>query len=240
MTDIVMLTFANYVVMSYEGKKDKVHYYNVKFIDTGNIQLEPRAKVKAGKCKDLLAIKLQHSIDKKVKLKQKTKLTKHNETQYKRFDFKDKNVLALDQASNTGWCIIRNNTIKDYGLIEKRYEDFIENAFCVTKAVESIMARYNIDIVIIEDVFSGLNSNILAKLSMLKGMLLGEILNAECEFEIINANHWKHYHNLGDDRKTQKANSVKKAREILKGKDINDDTADAILIGIYAVKNLGA
>ena len=240
MNDIVMLTFGNYVVMSYEGKKDKVHYYNVKFIDTGNIQLEPRAKVKAGKCKDLLAIKLQHSIEKKVKLKAKTKLSKHNETQYKHFDFKDKNVLALDQASNTGWCIIRNNTVKEYGLIEKTCQDFIENAYYVTCEIYKLIYMNKIDIVIIEAVFSGLNSDILAKLSTLKGMILNIIMRNHCEFEIINANHWKHYHNLGDDRKTQKANSVKKAREILKGKDINDDTADAILIGIYAVKNLGA
>ena len=48
----------------------------------------------------------------------------------------------------------------------------------------------------------------------------------------------KTYHQLGYDRKEQKEKSIELAKSILKNADIDDNVADAVLIGVFAAKTL--
>lgn len=59
-----------------------------------------------------------------------------------------------------------------------------------------------------------------------------------CEYEVISATSWKTYHDLGYDRKEQKQKSIELAISIVRNADIDDNIADAILIGIFASKKL--
>ena len=59
-----------------------------------------------------------------------------------------------------------------------------------------------------------------------------------CEYEIIYSPSWKTYHQLGYDRKEQKEKSIELAKNILKNADIDDNVADAVLIGVFAAKTL--
>ena len=62
---------------------------------------------------------------KQVKLKERARLSKKHEAEYRNFNMQDVPILALDQASNTGYCVILNNAVKKYGLIEKNMKIFI-------------------------------------------------------------------------------------------------------------------
>ena len=61
---------------------------------------------------------------KQIKLKERARLSKKYEAEYKKFNMQDVPILALDQASNTGYCVILNNSIKKYGLIGKNMKIF--------------------------------------------------------------------------------------------------------------------
>ena len=229
-----------YTVVSYQGKTASKYMFEIQFEETKNKQFEDRNKIINGKCRDLLKEKALKSIIKQHKLKERARLSKTYIAEYKKFDMQDKHILSLDQASNTGYCVILNNSIKKYGLIEKKYNDFYVNAGYIIKEITRIIIKYDVKIIILEDIYLGMDAKVLEKLAGLKGMLISCAVLNQCEYEIINANSWKTFHNLGYDREEQKNESIKKAKEILKNADIDDNIADAVLIGIYAAKNLKA
>ena len=175
---------------------------------------------------------------KQEKLKQRARLSKKHEAEYKKFVMQDVPILALDQASNTGYCVILNNSIKKYGLIEKQYEDFYLNACYLVAEVTKLIIKHNIKIVFIEDIFLGLNANVMEKLAGLKGMMISCAVLNNCEYEVIHSPSWKTYHQLGYDRKEQKEKSIELARKILNNAEIDDNIADAALIGVFAAKTL--
>lgn len=238
MLDIVGMKINNYTVTAYNGKQNNKHYYTIIFDDTKNEYLEERTKVRLGKAKDIKAIKLKKQLEYKEKLLKKSRLSKKYVAEYKKIDMKDKKILALDQASTTGYCIINNNSILTASKIDAKYENFYQNAYYIMQEVEKIIIKNKIKILIIEDVYLGLNANVLEKLSALKGCMVFLALKHDLEFECVKSQSWKSYHGIKGDRKEQKQQSLDKVRAIM-GIDIqNDNIADAVLLGIYAAKEL--
>ena len=228
-----------YKITEYIGKDSKLkHLYTIQFIDTKHTQTEERTKIMKSKCRDLKKEKANASKLKQIKLKERSRLSKKYEAEYKKFNMQDVPILVLDQASNTGYCIILNNSIKKYGSLEKKYDDFYLNACYLVAEVTKLISRYNIKIVILEEIFLGLNATVMEKLAGLKGMMISCAILNNCEYEVISATSWKTYHNLGYDRKEQKEKSIEIAKRIVKNADIDDNIADAILIGIFAAKTL--
>jgi crossover junction endodeoxyribonuclease RuvC len=228
-----------YTVKAYIGKDSKLkHLYTIQFNDTKHEQTEERTKIIKSKCRDLMKEKANKSKIKQNKLKERARLSKKHEAEYKKFAMQDVPILALDQASNTGYCVILNNSIKKYGLIEKKYEDFYLNACYLVAEVTKLIIRYSIKIVFIEDIFLGLNANVMEKLAGLKGMMISCAVLNNCEYEVIHSPSWKTYHQLGYDRKEQKEKSIELARKILNNAEIDDNIADAVLIGVFAAKTL--
>ena len=242
--ELINRTFTNlngdiYKVAEYIGKDSKLkHLYTIQFQDTKHTQTEERTKIIKSKCRDLKKEKANASKLKQIKLKERSRLSKKYEAEYKKFKMQDVSMLVLDQASNTGYCVILNNSIKKYGLLEKKYDDFYLNACYLVAEVTKLINRYNVKIVILEEIYLGLNAIVMEKLAGLKGMMISCAILNNCEYEVINATSWKTYHNLGYDRKEQKAKSIELAKSIVKNADIDDNIADAILIGIFAAKNL--
>ena len=130
-----------YRVKGYIGKDSKLkHLYTIQFIDTKHEQHEERTKIINSKCRDLMKEKANKSKIKQAKLKERARLSKKHEADYKKFAMQDVSILALDQASNTGYCVILNNSVKKYGLIEKKYEDFYLNAcYLVAEVIKIII-----------------------------------------------------------------------------------------------------
>ena len=147
-------------------------------------------------------------------------------------------ILALDQASNTGYCVILNNAVKKYGLIEKKDVNFYLNAYQITREITRIIEKYNIKIVFMEGVYLGLNAEVASKLNNMQGMIMYAVMLSNCEYEIIYSPSYKTYHQLGYDRKEQKEKSIELAKSILKNAEIDDNVADAVLIGVFAAKTL--
>ena len=205
--------------------------YTIQLNDTKHEQHEERTKVIKGKCRDLMKEKANKSKIKQAKLKERSRLSKKHEADYKKFVMQDVPMLALDQASNTGYCVILNNAVKKYGLIEKKYEDFYLNACYLVAEVARLIIQHKIKIVFIEDIYLGLNANVMERLAGLKGMMISCAILNSCEYEVIHSSSWKTYHQLGYDRKEQKEKSIELAKSILKNADIDDNVADAVLIG---------
>ena len=123
--ELINLTYTNgngdvYTVLSYQGKTANKYMFEIQFTETKNKQYEDRNKIIKSKCRDLLKEKALKSIIKQRKLKERARVSKVYAAEYKKFDMQDKHILALDQASNTGYCVILNNSIKKYGLIKKK------------------------------------------------------------------------------------------------------------------------
>ena len=87
---------------------------------------------------------------KQEKLKERARLSKKHEAEYKNFNMQDVPILALDQASNTGYCVILNNAVKKYGLIGTKYEDFYLNACYLVAEVTKLIIQNKIKIVFIK------------------------------------------------------------------------------------------
>ena len=242
--ELINKSFSNvngdtYKIIEYIGKDSKLkHLYTIQFIDTKHTQTEERTKIMKAKCRDLKKEKANASKIKQIKLKERARLSKKYEAEYKKFNMQDVPILVLDQASNTGYCIILNNSIKKYGLLEKKYDDFYLNACYLVAEVTKLISRYNVKIVILEEIYLGLNAITMEKLAGLKGMMISCAILNNCEYEVISAASWKTYHDLGYDRKEQKKKSIELAQRIVKNADIDDNIADAILIGIFAAKTL--
>jgi Holliday junction resolvasome RuvABC endonuclease subunit len=232
--EIVNQKVGNYTILSYEGvDENKKHFYKIQFDITGNIQLEERSKIIKGKCKDLVATKLEHSKKKQEKLKQRSKLSKKTEVEYKKFDFKNSTALFLDQASNTGYSIYKNGILVEKGIINKKYENFYVNATYIISEITKLAIKHNIKIIILEDVYLGLNAVVLEKLAGLKGMTIHAAIQLECEYEVIKATSWKsHFFNTVSDRNKQKEISKQLTGES------DDNIADAILLGKFCIEKL--
>lgn len=228
-----------YTVKAYIGKDSKLkHLYTIQFNDTKHEQHEERMKIMESKCRDLMKEKANKSKIKQIKLKERARISKKHEAEYRKFVMQDVPILALDQASNTGYCVILNNSIKKYGLLLKKDVDFHLNAYQITREITRIIEKYNIKIVFMEGVYLGLNADVAAKLNNMQGMILYAVMLNNCEYEIIHSPSWKTYHRLGYDRKEQKEKSIELARKILNNAEIDDNIADAILIGVFAAKTL--
>jgi len=228
-----------YRVTRYLGRDSTLkHQYIIMFVDTKHLQTEERTKIIKSKCRDLMKEKANKSKIKQEKLKQRARLSKKHEADYKKFVMQDVPILALDQASNTGYCVILNNAVKKYGLIKKKYEDFYLNACYLVAEVTKLIIKHNIKIVFIEDIFLGLNAITMERLAGLKGMMISCAILNSCEYEVIHSSSWKTYHQLGYDRKEQKEKSIELARKILNNAEIDDNIADAVLIGVFAAKTL--
>lgn len=228
-----------YRVTRYIGKDGSLkHLYNIMFVDTKHLQTEERTKIMKSKCRDLKKEKANKAAARQRDYKKMNALSQSYKAEYKKFAMQDVPILAVDQASNTGYCVILNNAVKKYGLIERKYEEFYLNACYIVSELTKLIIKYDIKIVFLEGVFLKFKPYILEALSGLKGMIIYCAVLNNCEYEVIHSPSWKTYHQLGYDRKEQKEKSIELARKILNNAEIDDNIADAVLIGVFAAKTL--
>ncbi|MGL5984654.1 MAG: hypothetical protein ACRCZ1_05255 [Cetobacterium sp.] len=246
--------------MSYEGKTDNKHFYKIAF-ENGNEYISHWDLIKKGRCEDSIQKKANRTKANYIMQKQRARVTKDKQHEYKRFDFTNKTVLSLDLSStSTGWCILSQTGIKDFGSITfcngrtKKDVEVLkgiknvklhEAEYSIEKRLEIIFRAISellndtvgIDIVVIEDVYCGLSISILKTLMKLQGFVVGTCLVNKIPVELIMPSSWQRFHNLSNHRDEIKKGSIENAEKIIKTKTI-DDIADAINLGIYAVKQL--
>lgn len=231
-----------FVVLTYLFKEGSNHCYDIKFIETNNIQMATLNQIRKGTCIDLVQRKKVKKLKTELELKERNRLIKKhkNEIEFKALNTHYKTIISIDLSSlSTGMAIAVKNEIRASKVIQIKEDDFYKRCEKMVDAVLSVIRKCEVDLVIIEDIYLGLNSGVLTKLAELRGMLHYNLIKLGIEVIYINANIWKHQLNLGTNRSEQKKQSIIIANEIM-SKDIKtDDEADAVCM-LKAVINLSS
>lgn len=150
-------------------------------------------------------------------------------------------ILALDvSTTSTGYALYVGNKITKYGYIKPNSKDWLVRVRKMADKVAELDKKYSIDTVVIEDTFFLKNIKTVKKLCLAQGILLGQL--PEANLIQVFPNTWKKHFGLGKGRTTrdeQKQTSISVAETMfLIGHGINDDEADAILMGRYVLDTL--
>ncbi|MGL4567579.1 MAG: crossover junction endodeoxyribonuclease RuvC [Fusobacteriaceae bacterium] len=236
--------------------------YDIQFTETKAIQLASRNQILKGTVQDLEKRKKLKRIQADLEFKKRNRLTKEKQREYKKFSFDGKKVLSLDMSTtSTGWAVLTNKSILNFGSFsflqtnkskaEKEsmractssvlYEhefDIDKRLEVMFKGISELLTTYKPDIILFEDVYLGCSVTTLKQLMKLQGFIIGYCLMNNKEHERIMPSSWQSFHQIGAKYgEDTKSASIRKAEMVLKQKVI-DDIADAVNMGIYAIKTL--
>lgn len=150
-------------------------------------------------------------------------------------------ILALDvSTTSTGYALYVGDKLTKYGFIKPTGKDWLVRVRKMANKVTELDEEYSIDTVVIEDTFFLKNIKTVKKLCLAQGILLGQLPKAN--LIQVFPNTWKKHFGLGKGKATrdeQKQTSISVAETLfLIGHGINDDEADAILMGRYVLETM--
>lgn len=150
-------------------------------------------------------------------------------------------ILALDvSTTSTGYALYVGDKLTKYGFVKPTGKDWLVRVRKMANKVNELDKEYSIDTVVIEDTFFLKNIKTVKKLCLAQGILLGQLPKAN--FIQVFPNTWKKHFGLGKGKATrdeQKQTSISVAETMfLIGHGINDDEADAILMGRYVLETM--
>lgn len=153
----------------------------------------------------------------------------------------EQTVLALDvSTTSTGYALYVGDKLTKYGFVKPTGKDWLVRVRKMADKVAELDKEYSIDTVVIEDTFFLKNIKTVKKLCLAQGILLGQL--PEAKLIQVFPNTWKKHFGLGKGRATrdeQKQTSISVAETMfLIGHGINDDEADAILMGRYVLETM--
>ena len=160
--------------------KEKTNYcYDIEFIETKNIQMATLNQIRKGTCIDIVQRKKMKRIQTELKLKERNRLVKQPRNQvHIPSNINQINVLSIDLASRSvGIAYSCKGKIVRWKTIKADLEDFRERGYLIVNEIVNVLETSKkikgatIDLVVIEDVYLGLNSSILSILSEIRGML---------------------------------------------------------------------
>lgn len=150
-------------------------------------------------------------------------------------------ILALDvSTTSSGYALYVGDKLTKYGFIKPTDKDWLVRVRKMADKVAELDKEYSIDTVVIEDTFFLKNIKTVKKLCLAQGILLGQLPKAN--LIQVFPNTWKKHFGLGKGKATrdeQKQTSISVAETMfLIGHGINDDEADAILMGRYVLETM--
>ena len=220
-------------VTCFQHKDSKGYNFDIEFAATKNVQLATLNQIRAGTCVDLIERKRLKRIKTELQLRERTRLVnKAKHTCVIPSNLKEKNVLAVDlSTTSTGIAYSRQGTIVRWKTIKSDYSDFRERGFEIVKELVEILEKGMVDVVILEDVYLGLNSSVLSMLSEIRGMLTFHIKRLGIDLLLVPAVLWKNrFEGVPLHRKEQKEFMMKKFFEFTGVKADSDDSADAYMM----------
>lgn len=147
-------------------------------------------------------------------------------------------ILALDQATRiSGWAIFSNGNLIKYGIFETQLENEIQRDIQIKNWLISIIKNWNIDFVALEGIQYEEKFGVVtfAMLARLQGILMGILEEMEIDYTICHTATWRNFCKVKGktraDRKKSMQLKVKEWYDIT----VNNDCADAIGIGHYAI-----
>lgn len=152
-------------------------------------------------------------------------------------------IIAIDQASiNTAYSVWSDSKLIRYNMLiaDKKIKSHARIRQMSIKIAEMIESEKP-DFVIFEDCqLQAGNAATFQVLCQLQGMIMSKLYDMGLSFGIVRPSVWKSYLGVAKGKRdVQKANTIKKIEEMY-SLDLadNDDIADAIGIGHYAINNL--
>ncbi|AVQ26575.1 hypothetical protein C4N20_00245 [Fusobacterium ulcerans] len=222
-----------YKVLKYLFKEKLNYCFDIEFMGTGNLQMATLNQIRNNTCFDLLERKKLKRIKTELQLRERTRLVnKAKNTCVIPNNLRYKNVLSIDlSTTSTGIAYSKNGTIVRWKTIKSDYIDFRERGLEIVKQLVEILEKGMIDVVILEDVYLGLNSDVLTKLSEVRGMLTYHIKKLNLDLLLVPAVLWKHrIEGVPTHRQEQKEFMMKKFFEYTEVEADSDDSADAYMM----------
>ena len=222
-----------YKVLKYLFKEKLNYCFDIQFIGTGNLQMATLNQIRNNTCFDLIERKKLKRMKTELQLRERTRLVnKAKNTCVIPNNLRYKNVLSIDlSTTSTGIAYSKNGTIVRWKTIKSDYIDFRERGLEIVKQLVEILEKGMIDVVILEDVYFGLNSDVLTKLSEVRGMLTYHIKKLNLDLLLVPAVLWKHrIEGVPNHRQEQKEFMMKKFFEYTGVEADSDDSANAYMM----------
>ena len=153
-------------------------------------------------------------------------------------------LLSLDTSTtSTGWAVFQNGVYQDSGVIDKfkKERNGYKRLELMVKELLSNIEQLNPDIIVIEkDVVFG-NMKVIDMLMKIIGAVYGFCLTNGIVYYEFAPSEWRKYVKLqafGKKRTEFKQASIKFIKDNF-NKEVNDDEADAICVGVAYCKKFG-
>lgn len=142
-------------------------------------------------------------------------------------------ILALDLATKvTGWAVVLDKeTVVDSGIIEGGQSTFEHRTEETCEQIEELISKYDLDLIVCEDMFIGRNNVVGIQLARLSGAVAHLAMTYDIPFRLLhNATIKAVYAGSGRAKKADIIAETKKRFPDIE--IITDDHADAIATGI--------
>lgn len=147
-------------------------------------------------------------------------------------------VLALDQATKvSGWAIFSNEKLIKYGTFETQLENEIQRDIQIKNWLINVIKNWGIDFVALEGVQyeERFGVTTFATLARLQGILMSLLEEMEVQYTICHTATWRNFCQVKGKTRADKKKSMQLKVKEWYDITVNNDCADAIGIGHYAV-----
>ena len=144
-------------------------------------------------------------------------------------------ILAFDQATSTGWCVLEDGKLVDYGIIDmsrsvsKKQKELLKNDLFFDESVDlyswankicsirdAIINKYqqeDADIIVFETVQDNNNHDVHTKLAGLLNLLMTTCIDNKIKFMVFPISSWKKEVGIKLSKKNEFGKTVKTVRE---------------------------
>jgi Holliday junction resolvasome RuvABC endonuclease subunit len=155
-----------------------------------------------------------------------------------------KRVLALDQASKCGYCVLIDGKIETYGVIKGKGKDYHQKVRFLEDSIEALIDQYLIDVVVCEVPNMGRNQGTYGKLSGLYYTTIDLALRKGLSYFAYSPSSWravlefKQGRGVKRDELKQMAIAYVNEHTELELNNKQDDEAEATCIGLAYLKQM--
>ena len=150
-------------------------------------------------------------------------------------------IISIDSSSTiTGWALYENGHLKDSGIINlKKEKDSVIRCETMVMEIFELLKKYSPNTIVVENNVVGRNAKTERMLGHIVGTIEGWSLANFAEFVLLSPSEWRKAvkpaagPSCPKKREEAKQWSINRVSELF-GKAVNDDEADAILLG-YAL-----
>lgn len=144
-------------------------------------------------------------------------------------DLKKLNVLAIDLASiSVGYAVSQKGEIIHYSSIQVKGKDIRKRGVEIANCIQVWLKVYDIDLLILEDSYLGVNPKTAMSLAEIRGMVNYRAISHGAEILMVPVLVWKNkYEGIPKQRDEQKLFIMNKFKELTGNDAKNDDEADA-------------